>query len=98
MIDPLGVIQIGAGILATFPLIDHWWRMRRISNQRNMEPGEEKTDSPIVVVLPIWNEEKIIRLRLENLSEQRYVGDWSLMIVDSASTDNGLQIIDTWLN
>ena len=73
MIDPLGVIQIGAGILATFPLIDHWWRMRRISNQRNMEPREKKTNSPIVVVLPIWNEEKIIRLRLENLSEQRYV-------------------------
>lgn len=98
MIDPWGVIQIGAGILATLPLIDHWWRMRRISNQRNMEPGEEMTDLPIVVVLPIWNEEKIIRLRLENLSEQQYAGDWSLMIVDSGSTDGGLQIIDTWLN
>ena len=57
MIDPLGAIQIGAGLLATFPLIDHWWRMRRISRWRKLEPGNEKTDSPIVVVLPIWNEE-----------------------------------------
>ena len=98
MIDPLGAIQIGAGLLATFPLIDHWWRMRRISRWRKLEPGNEKTDSPIVVVLPIWNEEKIIRLRLDNLAQQQYTGHWSLMIVDSASTDQGLHIIDTWLN
>tara|TARA_X000001036_G_scaffold137550_2_gene130328 strand:- start:784 stop:2025 length:1242 start_codon:yes stop_codon:yes gene_type:complete len=98
MIDPLGVIQIGTGLLATVPLIDHWWRMRRVSRRQKMEPQEKTTDSPIVVVLPIWNEEKIIQIRLENLAHQQYAGNWSLMIVDSASTDASLQIIDTWLS
>ena len=98
MIDLTGVIQIGTGLLAILPLVDHWWRMQRISRSRKLQLGNKKTELPLVVVLPIWNEEKIIRLRLDNLAQQQYTGDWSLMIVDSASTDQGLQIIDTWLN
>tara|TARA_B100001113_G_scaffold335000_1_gene314149 strand:+ start:859 stop:2100 length:1242 start_codon:yes stop_codon:yes gene_type:complete len=98
MIDPLGVIQIGTGLLAIVPLIDHWLRMRRISTRQKMEPKEKTTDLPLIVVLPIWNEAKLIRIRLENLAQQQYTGDWSLMIVDSASTDESLKIIDTWLS
>jgi cellulose synthase/poly-beta-1,6-N-acetylglucosamine synthase-like glycosyltransferase len=60
-----------------------------------LEIPVDKVDLPITVLLPVWNEEKVIQLKLKNLAKQEV--KTSLLLIDSASTDNTIKSANKWL-
>jgi cellulose synthase/poly-beta-1,6-N-acetylglucosamine synthase-like glycosyltransferase len=50
-----------------------------------------------VIVLPIWNESVVIEKKLDNLNRE-YPVKTSLLVVDSASTDDSLDLVKKWIN
>tara|TARA_B110001454_G_scaffold196684_1_gene199719 strand:+ start:12959 stop:13921 length:963 start_codon:yes stop_codon:yes gene_type:complete len=57
----------------------------------NREIKEESKNPKISIGLPIYNSEKFIRKRLENILSQTFT-DFELIISDNASTDNSVKI------
>ena len=49
----------------------------------------------VTVLLPVWNEELILKKKLDNLASQNM--RFSLLLIDSASTDSTLSIAKLWL-
>ena len=63
--------------------------------KNHLEIPVDKVDLPITVLLPVWNEEKVIQLKLNNLAKQEV--KTSLLLIDSASTDNTINLANKWL-
>jgi cellulose synthase/poly-beta-1,6-N-acetylglucosamine synthase-like glycosyltransferase len=63
--------------------------------KNHLEIPVDKVDLPITVLLPVWNEEKVIQLKLNNLAKQEI--KTSLLLIDSASTDNTINLANKWL-
>ncbi|DAC44699.1 MAG TPA: glycosyltransferase, partial [Candidatus Poseidoniales archaeon] len=57
---------------------------------------QAESEHPLTVVLPVWNEALIIEKKLENLAAQDGKKP-SLLIIDSASTDDTVKRIESWL-
>ena len=49
----------------------------------------------ISVVLPTYNGEKVIKKSIESVLSQTYV-NWELIIVNDCSTDNTLNVIESY--
>ena len=56
---------------------------------------EKDSMLPITILLPVWNEGLIIEKKLANLAKQEINAD--LLLIDSASTDDTLEIATSWL-
>ena len=56
---------------------------------------QSKNESELVIMLPIWNESLVIEKKLNNLISD-YPFQVSLMVVDSASSDSSLYIVNSW--
>ena len=50
----------------------------------------------VSVVIPAYNEEKILPLCLESIRQQDYAGEYEVIVVDNASTDNTAKIALDW--
>jgi peptidoglycan/xylan/chitin deacetylase (PgdA/CDA1 family)/GT2 family glycosyltransferase len=50
----------------------------------------------VSVVIPAYNEENYLRSCLESIVRQDYAGDYELIVVDNASTDDTAQIARDW--
>jgi peptidoglycan/xylan/chitin deacetylase (PgdA/CDA1 family)/GT2 family glycosyltransferase len=50
----------------------------------------------VSVVIPAYNEEDYLPLCLESIRKQDYAGDYEVIVVDNASTDNTAQIARDW--
>ena len=64
-------------------------------SKKPLEIPEGKVDLPITVLLPVWNEEKVIKLKLSNIAKQEI--KTSLLLIDSASTDKTVEYAEKWL-
>ena len=52
----------------------------------------------ITIVLPTWNEEKVIASKLDDVLSQDYPMDFvEIIVIDSASEDSTIGIIENWL-
>ena len=70
---------------------------------KHILPGVEITDEDhlpkISLILPTWNEEKVIEAKLEDVENQEYPNHLlDVIIIDSASSDSTIQIVRKWLS
>jgi len=88
----LGVVNIGIPILYYLfqnRLMSRPWN---ISNDKGYRPS-------ITMLVPTYNEEKMIELKLKNLSKLKYPKKLlEILIIDSASTDNTIDITMKFVN
>ena len=83
---------------AALPFVIHRFRMRRWLQMESLEPAGDGGEQRLTMVLPVWNEEKLIISKLEDLAAQDFpVHRMELIIIDSASTDKTLELVDGWL-
>ncbi len=60
-------------------------------------PTARSEGAPLVsVVIPAYNEENYLPLCLESIKRQDYAGEYEVIVVDNASTDNTAQITRDW--
>ena len=89
------LVEVGLGVAALAPFLIH-----RISVSAWRKKGIEYPISttelpPITVLLPVWNEALILEKKLDNLAAQNI--RFSVLMVDSASTDTTLSTAKAWL-
>ena len=84
---------VGLGLVLA-PFAIHRLNIWRWS-KKPLEIPVDKVDLPIMVLLPVWNEEKVIELKLNNLAKQEV--KTSLLLIDSASTDATIKLANKWL-
>lgn len=82
---------------ALLPFIVHRWDMYRWDRDHRGEhrPKGTQRREELTVLLPVWNEVKIIEKKLDNLASQNVSA--RLVIIDSASTDGTVQRARDWL-
>ena len=83
------------GTLAFFPFLKHKISVSRWLKKPIQYP-EEPPKQPLMILLPIWNEAKIIQQKLDNLSRNLPMA-CSLLVIDSASTDNSVDLVKNWI-
>ena len=92
-------IQAGATFAVILPLLIHWLLNRNWMKELPPSPQACKDqDLPFLcVVIPTWNEEKVIERKLEDLIAQRYpTSKRRLLLIDSASTDSTVSVAKAW--
>ena len=90
--------EVGLAAAAFGPFLMHRlsvgrWRKTPLLYPKSMQAESEH---PLTVVLPVWNEALIIEKKLENLAAQDGKKP-SLLIIDSASTDDTVRRVESWL-
>lgn len=86
------IAAIFVGVLGAYYLQMKKWSTRpwKLDIDENYQPS-------VAILVPVHNEEKTIRLKLENLSKVKYpVGKIETVIVNDASTDNTLTEISQY--
>ena len=96
MLLATAVVEIILASLVVLPLVIYRLRVRKW-NQISLEYPTESHDTELVIVLPIWNESVVIEKKLDNLNRE-YPVKTSLLVVDSASTDDSLDLVKKWIN
>ena len=91
------IVEGAALSVALLPFVLHRWDMYRWDRDHRSEHvpkgvGHEET---LTVLLPVWNESRIIEKKLENLAAQGL--PMNLLLVDSASTDGTVDLAEAWL-
>ena len=82
---------------ALVPFVLHRWDMYRWDKAHRDEHRPKGTNhrEPLFVLLPVWNEAVVIKKKLDNLALQKI--PIRLVVVDSASTDNTVRLVEDWL-
>ena len=83
----------------SFPLLYYLYLRSRWLNK----PWDIKKDPSyrprVTIIVPTYNEADLIESKLDNIFEQDYPKDlMSIIVVDSASTDGTLDIVERWRN
>jgi len=97
MLDILALIQVSSAFIGVSPFIFHWYKMKRLSKQPLEIPPEPSTWPSLTVVLPVWNEEIMLKKKLEDLEKQEYPSkQLDLVVIDSHSSDSTLAVLKEW--
>jgi len=91
-------IEGAALSVALAPFVLHRWDMYRWDrdHRRQHVPKGTNHNEHLTVLLPVWNEERIIEKKLDNLAAQKF--PMSLLLIDSASTDATVECVEAWLD
>ena len=91
-------IEGAALSVALAPFVLHRWDMYRWDrdHRRQHVPKGTNHNEHLTVLLPVWNEERIIEKKLNNLIAQKF--PMNLLLIDSASTDATVERIEAWLD
>ena len=89
------LVEVGLGVAALAPFLVHRlsvgaWRKKGIEY-----PIAATELPPVTVLLPVWNEALILEKKLANLAAQNM--RFSLLLIDSGSTDATLSTAKAWL-
>jgi len=92
------IVEGAAISMAILPFILHRWDMYswdRDHRQQHAPMGTNHSER-LTVLLPVWNEATVIEKKLANLAAQNL--PMHLLVVDSASTDTTLELVDGWIS
>ena len=71
--------------------------MKNLSKQPMKIPPEPEIWPSLTIVLPVRNEEIVLKKKLQNLEYQEYpIDKIELIVIDSNSSDSTLEILDQW--
>jgi len=71
--------------------------MKNLSQQPITIPPEPEVWPSLTIVLPVRNEEIVLKKKLENLEAQEYpIDKIELIVIDSNSSDSTLDILEEW--
>ena len=87
--------EVGFAALAGLPYLKHGLDLFLGRNRPLVRP-KQAFNGTITILLPVWNEAKILQQKLENLRETCQEFNPNLVIIDSASTDNSVSIVEKW--
>ena len=89
------LVEVGLGLAAFAPFLVHRVSVGRWRKQAIEYPTNTEVLPLVTVLLPVWNEALILKKKLENLAAQNM--RFSLLVIDSASTDSTVSILNSWL-
>ena len=95
----VSVVQAILALTVIFILSLSVFAIIRWSKLPSLElPSESPTLLPISVILPTWNEEKVISAKLDEIFSQDYPRELiEVIVIDSASTDSTIKIVENWI-
>ena len=97
MLDILALIQISFAFIGISPFLFYWIKMKTLSQQPMKIPPVPEIWPSLTIVLPVRNEEIVLRKKLENLENQEYpIDKIELIVIDSNSHDSTLEILEEW--
>ena len=89
------LFEIGFAGLAGLPYVKQGLDLL-LARKRKLVRPEQRFSGSLTILLPIWNEESVIRQKLDNLMETCQAFNPHLVIIDSASTDASVSIVEGW--
>jgi len=89
------LFEVGFAALAGLPYLKHGFDLF-MAQKRVLERPSEQFKGQLTILLPIWNEAKVLHEKLENLLETTKSFKPHLVMIDSASTDDSLSIAKIW--
>ena len=89
------LVEVGFGIVALAPFLIHRLSVGKWKKRGLEYPLASDKLPPVTVLLPVWNESLILKKKLENLVAQNM--RFSLLVIDSASTDSTVSLLKSWL-
>ena len=101
MVNPLPLVELGLANITIIPFAYYFAKMK-LSKPKMLERPEELPQSKVLILLPIWNEQSVIKSKLDNLKQEvQRVGtessnEISILIIDSASTDKSVEFCKNW--
>ena len=89
------LFEIGFAALAGLPYVKQGLDLL-MSRKRELVRPEQRFSGSLTILLPVWNEAKVLTQKLDNLMETCQGFDPHLVIIDSASTDASVSIVEGW--
>ena len=97
MLDILASIQISFAFIGVSPFLFYWIKMKTLSQHPIKIPPEPEIWPSLTIVLPVRNEEIVLKKKLENLENQEYpIDKIELIVIDSNSNDSTLEVLEKW--
>ncbi len=90
------ISQITLGAFAFLPFLQHQISISRWIKKPLKYPKETPKEE-LMILLPVWNEGKIIENKLDNLARHNEIKT-SLLIIDSSSDDNTVELTNEWIS
>ena len=97
VVVPAIIEGVAMGV-AALPFVLHRWDMYRWDREHRQHHAPKGTNHSerLTVLLPVWNEATVIEKKLDNLAAQNQA--MHLLVVDSASTDSTLELLNGWVS
>ena len=89
------LFEIGFATLAGLPYLKQGLDLL-MSRKRELVRPEHSFSGSLTILLPVWNEANVLTQKLDNLMETCQGFDPHLVIIDSASTDASVSIVEGW--
>ena len=67
-----------------------------MSRKRKLVRPEQRFSGSMTILLPVWNEESVLTQKLDNVMETCQPFNPHLVIIDSASTDTSVSVVEAW--
>lgn len=87
--------EVGFATLAAVPYLKHGFDLFMGRKRKLIRPEQDFTGT-LTILLPMWNEAKILIQKLENLQQTTQAFKPHLVIIDSASTDDSVSLAEHW--
>ena len=90
------IVEGAALSVALAPFVLHRWDMYRWDRDHRSQHVPKGTEhaEPLTILLPVWNEARVIAKKLDNLVQQQL--PINLLVIDPASTDATVETFKAW--
>ena len=95
MLLATAIVEVILASLVVLPLLRYRLKAKRW-NKLVLPYPAALHDTELTILLPIWNESSVIEKKLANLKRE-YPSQTSLLVVDSASTDDSVSLVNRWV-
>jgi len=97
--DALLIVATGLGLLHFgFPLAYFYYLKKLWLNKPWDVRGDSEYKPRVSIIVPTYNEAKLIRQKLDDIASQNYPKDLvEIIVVDSASTDGTVEVVKEWI-
>ena len=89
------LFEIGFATLAGLPYAKQGLDLL-MSRKRKLVRPEQRFSGSMTILLPVWNEESVLTQKLDNVMETCQAFNPHLVIIDSASTDASVSVVEAW--